>query len=50
MKDAARERMQKSIESIEQKEDDETKLINLLSYDQTIHSHMCSLHTCVTWS
>ena len=33
MKDATKELMQKSLESIEQKGDEETKLINLVSCD-----------------
>ena len=33
MKDATRELVRKSLESVEQKGDEETKLFNLLSYD-----------------
>ena len=35
MKDAARELVQKSLESMEQKGDEKTKLINLLGCDPT---------------
>ena len=50
IKDAAKEFVQKSLESIELKEDEETKLINLLSYDPVDKRPYVHLHGRVAYS